>query len=93
MTTPEITSELDRFFQQLASAAAEPNPERLSYVLEAQKQFITTHMAVLDDKTRRKVQAVIEHALLAAKASRAHCVDAIQVNQRKLSVLTAYQAG
>lgn len=93
MTTSEITRQLDRFFQQLASAAAEPNPERLSQVLEAQKQFIISHMAMLDDASRRKIQAAIEHSLLAAKASRAHCVDAIQVNQRKLSVLTAYQAG
>jgi hypothetical protein len=93
VTTPEIASELDRFFRQIASAAAERNPDRLMQVLEAQKQFITAHVGVLDEASRMKVRAVIEQALLAAKASRAHCVDAIQMNQRKLSVLTAYQAG
>jgi hypothetical protein len=93
VTTPEITSRLDRFFEQLEAAAAERNPDRLSQVLEAQKAFVTSHMALLDRVSRRKIQAAIERSLLAAKASRAHCVDAIQVNQRKLGVLTAYQAG
>jgi predicted transcriptional regulator len=84
---------LDRFSEQLASAVSEGNSEQLAQLLEAQKDFVTKHLELLDDTSRRRIQNNIERILLLAKASRAHCLDAILVNQRKLGVLSAYQAG
>jgi predicted transcriptional regulator len=84
---------LDRFSEQLASAVSEGNSEQLAQLLEAQKDFVTKHLELLDDTSRRRIQNDIERILLLAKASRAHCLDAILVNQRKLGVLSAYQAG
>jgi len=84
---------LDRFSEQLASAVSEGNSEQLSQSLEAQKDFVTKHLELLDDTSKRRIQNDIERILLLAKASRAHCLDAILVNQRKLGVLSAYQAG
>ena len=83
---------LDRFSEQLASAVSEGNSEQLSQSLEAQKDFVTKHLELLDDTSKRRIQNDIERILLLAKASRAHCLDAILVNQRKLGVLSAYQA-
>lgn len=84
---------LDRFSEQLASAVSEGRSERLAQLLEAQKDFVTKHLELLDDISRRRIQNDIERILLLAKASRAHCLDAIVINQRKLGVLSAYQAG
>jgi hypothetical protein len=84
---------LDRFSEQLASAVSEGNSEQLAQLLEAQKDFVTKHLELLDDISRRRIQNDIERILLLAKASRAHCLDAIVINQRKLGVLSAYQAG
>jgi hypothetical protein len=84
---------LDRFSEQLASAVSEGRSEQLAQLLEAQKDFVTKHLELLDDISRRRIQNDIERILLLAKASRAHCLDAIVINQRKLGVLSAYQAG
>jgi len=83
---------LNRFSEQLASAVSERRSEGLAHILEAQKDFVTKHLELLDDAARRRIQNDIERILLLAKASRAHCLDAILVNQRKLGVLSAYQA-
>jgi hypothetical protein len=93
VTNTEISTQLDCLLGQLASAVEERNPERLSQVLEVQKKFVAAHVDLLDDTRRKQIQSAIEHSLLLAKASRAHCLEAIRANQRKLSVLAAYQAG
>lgn len=93
MTNSEISAQLDRYSEQLAGAMSERNSEQLSLILEAQKDFVTKHLELLDDCLKRRIQNDVERILLLAKASRAHCLDAILVNQRKLGVLTAYQAG
>ena len=87
-----MSTQLDRFSEQLASAVSERNAERLAHVLEAQRNFVANHLDLLDDVLKKRIQTDVERSLLLVKASRAHCLDAILVNQRKLSVLTAYQA-
>ena len=87
-----MSTQLDRFSEQLASAVSERNAERLAHVLEAQKNFVANQLDLLDDVLKKRIQTDVERSLLLVKASRAHCLDAILVNQRKLSVLTAYQA-
>jgi len=93
MMNPELSAQLDRLSEQLASAVSENNPEQLAQVLEAQKYLVADHLDLLDDASKRRIQSDIERSLLLAKATRAHYLDAILVNQRKLGVLTAYQAG
>ena len=93
MTSEEISTQLDSFSEQLAAAVSERNAELLSQVLEAQKEFVTDHLELLDDVYMKRIQNDIQRCLLLAKISRAHCLDAILVNRRKLDVLTAYQAG
>jgi hypothetical protein len=93
MTIYEISTQLDNISEQLASAVSEYDSERLAQVLEAQKEFVTDHLELLDDGSKRRIQSDVEWSLLHVKAARAHCLDAILVNQRKLGVLTAYQAG
>ena len=93
MTNPDIATQLDRFCRELTAAAEEANAERLAQVLEAQREFVTSHVTDLDDACKTRIRTVIELSLLVVKSSRAHCLDAVQVNQRKLGVLAAYQAG
>jgi hypothetical protein len=93
VTNSEISIQLDRYSEQLACAMSERNSEHLSRILKAQKDFVAKHVELLDDVSKRRIQDGVERTLLLARASRAHCLDAILVNQRKLGVLTAYQAG
>lgn len=93
MTSEEISIQLDGFSEQLAAAVSERDAELLSQVLEAQKKFVTDHLELLDDAFMKRIQNEIQRCLLLAKISRAHCLDAILVNRRKLSVITAYLPG
>jgi hypothetical protein len=93
MTTLEISAQLEHFSQQLAAAVSERDSQGLAQVLEAQKQFVMDHLGLLDEPAKQRIQNDIENGLLLAKSMRAHCLDAILVNQRKLAVLSAYQGG
>ena len=93
MTSEEISIQLDGFSEQLAAAVSERNAELLSQILEVQRGFVTDHLELLDDVFMKRIQYDLQRSLLLAKISRAHCLDAILVNRRKLRVLTAYQAG
>jgi hypothetical protein len=93
MTTLEISAQLEHFSQQLAAAVSERDSQGLAQVLEAQKQFVMDHSGLLDEPAKQRIRNDIEKGLLLAKSMRAHCLDAILVNQRKLAVLSAYQGG
>lgn len=88
----EICAQLNRFAEELSAAVAEHRFEQVAGILAAQQAFVVTHLDLLDEGARREIQHGVETSLLLAKASRAHCIDAILANQRKLGVLTAYQS-
>jgi hypothetical protein len=88
---PKICAQLNRFNEELSVAVSAHRFERLPAILAAQKDFVLKHLELIDDATRRETKEKIQAVLLLAKASRAHCLDAIVANQRRLGVLTAYQ--
>ena len=78
--------------EKLAQAISEKNFSILPPLLEQQEQMVLANQIKLDCSAKQEIQETLEHCLLLAKLSRAHCLDAILINQRKLAVLSAYQS-
>lgn len=91
MKTSADLAELDCMFQELTVALSEQDFERFSQALAVQKAWVAAHLELFDETAKKRVCEGMQQLLVLARSSRAHCLDAILINRRKLAVLAAYQ--
>jgi hypothetical protein len=91
MHSAELHQQLTAACQKLVQAVSDKNFNGLPLLLEEQRKLVFSNLAELDNVAKQQVQNTLSHCLLAVTLSRAHCLNAIEINQRKLGVLSAYQ--
>ncbi len=91
MANPQVLEEIKTIHEGMIQAVSENRLGDLNSLLARQNNTVLSNKDLLDASTKQEIQATLERCLLLANLSRAHCLDKILINQRKLAVLSAYQ--